>query len=96
MLLGYLQSGKLSLDFESSLKFVKLCDVDFDPECWAKIFFTLYKRTRTVRFWMHLLIATLSYLLYSCDCAEISAIPVFCIFYFAKIMMVFCQKTFGI
>ena len=33
MLLGYLQSGKLSLDFESSLKFVKLCDVDFDPEC---------------------------------------------------------------
>ena len=48
MLLGCLQSGILSLDFESSLKFVKLCDADFNPECWAKILFMLYKRIRTV------------------------------------------------
>ena len=58
----YLESGIMTLVLESSLKFVKLCDANFDSESWLWILFTLYKRTRIVHFWMHLLIATLTFI----------------------------------
>ena len=55
----------------------------------------LYKRTRTVRFWIHLLLATLSHLLYSRDCTAISTVDRdfyhTCIL--LKQIMVFCQKN---
>ena len=40
-------------------------------KAYTQFLFTLYKRTRTIPFWMHLLLGTLSYLLYSWYCTAI-------------------------